>query len=364
MRDVDPFSYYFNHSSGIPGFGGDSAPPDPRYVFHTDYLDVRRGPASFELQLRGVRSTHGELALRIHAIRPGSDENASLVAGSRVNLAMGDAQDFSISLRFAAQRGVQYAFYGYFLDASDIRADDLRIGLHETEVDEEVYSEPPRSVLASDRKSRDLRPANALIHVITPHLSAPVSQDCTVGQLAEMKIPRHSDRSLGEWSETLCRNALSAYGLNFPALEGLLIGPCSDAFSAALAQSGFAMTRMAADPPPSAGSDVFADFVVWPDGLRGEIDADRRWTIFNAWLGRLKIGGLGVMAVSYRPDSVASRGGETTDTAYVSRKEIGKWALRLIANGYSVAPIAFSSLEDLVLDSDGLAHFIMIVQRQ
>jgi len=104
--------------------------------------------------------------------------------------------------------------------------------------------------------------------------------------------------------------------------------------------------------------------VVWPDGLRGEIDADRRWTIFNAWLGRLKIGGLGVMAVSYRPDSVASRGGETTDTAYVSRKEIGKWALRLIANGYSVAPIAFSSLEDLVLDSDGLAHFIMIVQRQ
>lgn len=365
MQEVDPFSYYFNHSSGIGGFGGDSMSPDPRYVFHTDYLDVRRGPARYELQLRGVRSTQGELALRIHAIRTGSDENASLVAGSRVDLAMDDdAQDLSVSLRFAALRGVQYAFYGYFLEASDIHADGLKIVLHETEDDEEVYPEPPCSILASDSKSSDVRPANALIHVVTPHLSTPVSQDCTIGQLAELKTQQRTDRSLGEWSEALCLNALGAYGLVFPALEGLLIGPCSDAFSAALAQCGFAMTRMAADPSPSAASNVFADFVVWPDGLQSGIDPERRWTVFHAWIGRLKIGGLGVIAVAYRPGSGASRSGDAIDSEYVSRNEIGKWALRLIADGYSVAPLAFSSPEDLVVDSDGLARFIMIVQRQ
>jgi len=59
MRDIDPFAYYFNHSSAIPGLGGDSLSPDPRYCFHTDYIDVRPGPARYELLLRRVRASRG-----------------------------------------------------------------------------------------------------------------------------------------------------------------------------------------------------------------------------------------------------------------------------------------------------------------
>ena len=363
MRDIDPFAYYFNHSSAIPGLGGDSLSPDPRYCFHTDYIDVRPGPARYELLLRRVRASRGELALRIHAFKPQSGENASLVAGARMAVAVDEEQDLRISVPFYAMRNVQYAFYGYFTEDSDIHSDGLSVSLQEFEGEVEDYVEPPRSFLALEQDPDDVRPANALIHVITPHLGAPVSQDCTWPQLKEIIPGTVRDQGVEGWAEALCLNALQAYGVIVPALEGLIVGGCSDAFRLALDTRGFAVRQVDPAPPPPSSSLLFADFLAWPEGLWSEPDSALRWAAIRAWFGRLKIGGVGIITCRYRPSDTPTSSRLAVEGQNISRNEIGKWALRLIGDGFSVSPLAFSEPDDLVADTEGLARFAIIARR-
>ncbi len=356
MRALDPFAFWAGHASAIGGLGGEALSPDPRYCFHTTYIDVRPGPARFDLTLRRVRASRGELALRIHSFRPDTGENASLVAGARLVVAVDDPRDLQISVPFSALRHVKYAFYGYFIEDSDIHADGMAVSLQEFDGDVVEQAEPPRSLLALSRRDHDVRPANALIHVVTPHLNAPVSQACTRAQMAGLE-------SCDAWAEALCLNALRAYGVIVPALEGLIVGARSDRFAAALARAGFAIEAVAADPPPPIASGLFGDFMAWPEGLWPEPDPVRRWNVVRAWFARLKIGGLGVMTCRYRPGDAQTSSSQAVEGPLISRNEIGKWALRLIAEGYSVAPLAFSDPEDLYPDADGLVRFALVAQR-
>jgi hypothetical protein len=83
----------------------------------------------------------------------------------------------------------------------------------------------------------------------------------------------------------------------------------------------------------------------------------------EAWLARLKIGGLAVLGLRYRPDSDLVSSSTASDAQVLTRNEIAQWTLRLIGSGYSVAPLAFAPVSDLVIDERGLAGFVMIVQR-
>jgi len=359
MREIDPFSYYSSHASAIRGLGGPGLSPNPLYCLHTDYLDIRPGPAKFELQLQNVRASFGELILCVHALRPHTGENASLVAGTRVDVTTDQALDLRAVVAFSVLPKVQYALYGYFLNGSDIRADGLKVLLQEFDGDVEDYVEPPRSILAMVQQKREVRPANALIHVVAPRLVAPVSQDFTWIQLGELKASRLGETA-DDWAEALCLNALNAYGVKVPALEGVVVGPCSERFSKALVDNDFALREVAADPVPPANSGLFGDFMVWPQGLGILEDARARWEMVKGWFGRLKIGGMGVMTCRYRPGDIPTANASVPE---VTQNEIGRWALRLIGEGYSVAPLAFSSREDLVLDAEGLARFAIIARR-
>lgn len=363
MREIDPFPYYGTHASAISGFGGEHLSPDPRYCFHTHYIDVRPGPARYELRLDGVRASCGELALRVHAEKPDSVGNASLVAGARLELDVDGTQDLRVSVAFSAMHNVNYAFYGYFTEETDIKADGLSVLLHEFEGEVEDYVEPPRSFLALNMDPDEVRPANALIHVITPRLAMPVSQDCTWRQLEELKLDAGVPSGLDGWTEAVCLNALRSYGVIVPSLEGVLVGPCSDAFSRALDDAGFSVTAIEPDPLPPANSGLFADFMVWPEGLAAEPDAARRWSAVSAWFGRLKIGGVGIATCRYRPGATPSSSSQANEGDDVTQNEIGRWALRLIGDGYSVAPLAFSPREDLAIDAEGLARFALIAKR-
>lgn len=368
MRELDPFSFFINHASAIAGFGGDNQSPDPRYCFHTPYIPVRPGPARYELKLHGVRASRGELALRVHAFRPDTGENASLVAASRLDVATQGRQDTAVSVRFSALRDVNYAFYGYFIEDSDLHADGLTVLLDESEVDAEGFIEPPRSLLALEFAPKEVRPANALIHVVTPHVSSPVSQDCTVAQLSELgETPVHGSvniSTVSSWAEAVSLAALNTYGVTTPALEGLVIGPSSKPFDNALAQAGFLVCHEEILPPPSLASALFVDFLLCPSGLPSDVSPNEAWDIAQGWLRRLKIGGVAAMNLRYNPGADLARSSDEQDPALIGRNEISKWALRLIAEGYSVAPLSFAPPEDLALDADGRAQFALIVQRQ
>lgn len=362
MREIDPFAFFYNHASAIQGLGGDARSPDPRYCFHTPYVEVRPGTAWFELNLTGVRASHGDLALRVHAFRPESGENASLAAAGRVNVATDEKRDLVVKVRFGALRDVKYAFYGHFLEDGDIFADGVKVTLIEPEGDAEIYVEPPRSELAMQHEKREVRPANALIHAGAVRLDLPVSQDCGWSQLADIGPMAEDADVIACWSEAICLAAMDAYRVKGTGLEGQIVGPATLAFCDRLASAGLALRRMEEDPKPE-DADMFADFLLWPAARAPGPDPDARWKLVRTWLGRLKIGGMAVINLRYRHDPRPLNADSAVDGEFLTRNEIGKWVLRLIGEGYSVAPMAFLPSDELIIGKDGLAAFNMIVRR-
>lgn len=363
MREIDPFSYYPGQASAVPGFGGDLPPPDAQYCFHTDYITVRPGLACYQLRIAGVRASRGRLALRVHSHRRDSAENAKFVAGAQIDLDGRDGQDLCVGVQFVALPQTQYAFYGQFVKDADIRADALTVSLGEGQGHDEAYVEPPPSVLAPPQEVQDLMPAKALLHVLSHPLVAPVSQDCTLRQMAELRADAAAGHGLDDWGEALCLNALRVHGATGRALEGLLVGPCSDRFAAALGEGGHDLLACPATPPPPENSTIFGDFMVWPQGVEQGGDPASRWHAVKAWYARLKIGGIGIITCRFVPGTPAAKAGAPGDGAAITRSEIERWARRLIAEEYSVDPLVFSTYEDLALDEDGQSRFALVARR-
>src|SRR3954449_4167496 len=101
-REIEPFSFFLQHASAIPGLGGPNPGPDPNYCFHTPYHEYLPGIVIFRATLLEARASHGELALRVHAFRPESGQNASLVAGARMPLDQLGGESLDVAVRFAA----------------------------------------------------------------------------------------------------------------------------------------------------------------------------------------------------------------------------------------------------------------------
>jgi len=364
MREVDPFDYWESHSSAIEGLGGLERSPDPRYCFHTRYHEVREGRARFVLQLDGVRASFGELSMRVHAWKPDTDSNISLVSGARMLLHSEDGAELTLPVHFAAQKGVLYALYGYLSEDSDVVAQTLKVAIDEPEDTGEQYPEPPRSIIAMEAQAQETRPANALLHYGRTRVDHPVSQSCTHEQVAVLSLRQRegTDLALAQWSEAMCLNGLNTYGVTYSGLEGLIVGPVSQDYAELLGATS-PVSRQPNGPPPSRMRSDFYDFLLMPTGLGIDGGARERWEAVEDWLGRLKIGGLAVLGLRYRPDNDLVSSADTADDRVLSRNEIGQWALRLIGKGYSIAPMAFAPVSDLVIDSQGLAGFVMIVQR-
>jgi len=360
MQELDPFSYYPGHRSAIEDLGGDEPSPDPNYCFHTNYIAIRPGLAQYDLQLQQVRATRGELALRIHASGWGAADTVSLVTGAQLDVASTGPRDLAVSLRFYALPGVKYALYGYSTKDTDITADGLQVFLAE-DVSQDTPPEAPQSVMTLSQARQGAHSNNVLIHVVSHHLAAPVSQDCTIAQLAEIKSDQRSTNALDDWAEAMCLNALRINGVTVWALEGLLIGHGSDHLRLMLGEQGFSMRGYAPEAPPPP--TVFADFLVWPEGLPSDGDSAHRWGLIDAWFTRLKIGGIGVVTCRFRPNDPRLAPAHAEGDHHITQNEIGRWALLLIDKGFSVAPLAFSATEDLALDDAGLARFALIARR-
>jgi hypothetical protein len=362
MREVDPFDYWENHSSAIEGLGGPERSPDPRYCFHTRYHEVREGRAQYVLQLNGVRATFGELSMRVHAWKPETNSNVSLVSGARMILHAEDGAELSLATHFASQKGVLYALYGYLSEDSDVTAQTLKVMIDEPEDTGEHHIEPPRSVLAMGPQTRESRPANALLHYGRTTIDPPVSQSCTYEQAIALGLNPRAEASttLARWSEAICLKALETYGSSHVGLEGLVVGAVSADYAQHLAATP---KRQVDGPPPSPASGDFYDFLLMPAGPSAVSEARERWENIEDWLACLKIGGIAILGLRYQPDSDLVSSATTANANLLSRNEIGQWVLRLIGRGYSVAPLAFAPVADLVIDSQGLAGFILIVQR-
>lgn len=351
MRQIDPFSYFVEYASQLSGFGGGQPSPDPQYCFHTRYETVRPGRAIYSLKLIGAQSSQGELTVRVHAFRPDSGYPPSLAAGNRIDLEVDGRQDLEVYLPFQAIKGVDYALYGYFSEPTNLSVEKVEILLDEPADEEAVEIEAPRSLLAQPSGAPESGPATGLIHYDAVLRDRPVSQDCTWRQLQGQGA---TDEQLLEWREAVCLAALPCYGVDIAGLDGWALGPIHGATVEYLAQQRFALSLR--DAVPDESLQEFADFLLWPHAVGGGPDGAMRWDDLYGWLSRLKVGGLGVVCISYDANTLVSVG--------YARNEIKKWVFRLIGMGYSVAPLAFAEAQDLAIDDSGKAAFCLIVRRQ
>jgi len=367
MREIDPFSYFWDHASALPGFGGTRRSPDPQYCFHTHYEIIRPGRATYMIRLHGVTASQGELTVRVHALRQTPGANATLVAGSRLEMQVEvGKRDLVASVSFHAVRDVTYAFYGFFSEYSDISAERIEVLLDEPEGEEEAYVEAPRSILARDDVETDVRPANALIHAGPVSLEHPVSQDCTWRQLVQMDdsiaFGAQDDELIARWREQICLAALPAYGVTPIPIDGWLIGSASEGMRTALKASNFVVwEREALSPTPN--SREFADFIVSPAGFPSLETAEARWALFNSWIQCLKVGGVAAIGLRHAPSTRPVSSALAADDGPLVANEIGRWVLRLIGMGFSTAPLAFAPVSELAVDSRGLASLMLIVRR-
>lgn len=367
MREIGPFSYFWDHASAVPGFGGERRSPDPQYCFHTHYEMVRPGRAIYTIRLHGVTASQGELTIRVHALRQSSGANATLVAGSRLEMHVEKGkQELTASVAFHAVRDVTYAFYGFFSEYSDVSAERIEVLLDEPEGEGDVYIEAPRSILAQNEVETDVRPANALIHVGAVSLERPVSQDCTWRQLAQISegsaLGAQGDELIARWREQVCLAALPAYGVTPIPIDGWLVGSASEGMRAAFKASNFVVWERDA-LSPTLDSGEFADFIVSPAGFPSLETAEARWALFNSWIQCLKVGGVAVIVLRHAPTTRLVSSALAAGNGPLVANEIGRWVLRLIGMGFSAAPLAFAPASELVVDSQGLASLLLIVRR-
>lgn len=349
MRAVNPFSYFVDYASQLRGFGGDRPSPDPQYCFHTRYEPVRPGRAIYGLKLRGAQATQGELTVRVHAFKPEFGGAPSLAAGNRLSLEAISRQDLAVNVPFHAIKGVEYALYGFFTEPTDLSVLEVEVELDEPEDGEDIIIEAPRSILAEPETGQESGPASGLIHIgiVTP--DSPVSQDCTWAQL---DIGKSVVERTAIWLEKVCQMALSAYGVEVAGLDCWVIGNITSAMESAMVSRPFTLAFR--HGVPDEGSGEFADVLLWPEGPQGDLST--RGAELQLWLDRLKVGGFAVVGLNYRVEPGKSLG--------MARNDIRQWVFRLIGLGYSVAPLAFASAQDLAVDENGNATLCLIVRRQ
>jgi hypothetical protein len=349
MRRLEPFAYFNDHASAIRGFGGAEQAPDPRYCFHTRYEEVRPGRIVYRLHLTRVRASQGELTLRVHAYKPSSNSDVILVGGAKLlfDEAMSDdGEDIELPVRFTAVKGVNYALYGFFSEPSDLKVDNIMVTLDEQEPSEDLRDDPrPKSPFAVG----DVATQGRLYADAPPSLGTPVSQDCTIGQLAPA-LSGAGD-ALEQWRAGIALAALERYGMLKPGATGVVAAPLPEGVTEALEAQGCQLTAWDGFGPDDL-PDAAYDFV-----LSYALDApfpgaDQRRQIISDTMSALMGGGIAVFVLRYH---AAAPG-------LPCRNEIEQWALRLIGLGHDVAQLAFAPARQRVIQADGSTPFVLIVR--
>lgn len=249
---VDPFSFFPELASRIPGLGGPKVGHDPRYLFHTPYVTPRRGRASFTVTFDNVRAKRGTLAVSVNMFPLDARSEARVVTTERITLNRLIAEGSSITLAFESFRGMSFAILGQIPDDTDITADGLRIFLNNPPVADEA--ERDHDSRATAYCSTTVRPAPFITDLTAPLFADPVSQAFTPEQLREKAFARWMDiltvteQSSGPylWQEAYILQTLKRYGLLEPGARALGLAVRQSLLPAVLANRGLDVT--ATDP--------------------------------------------------------------------------------------------------------------------
>lgn len=224
---LDPFSFLPGVASRLPGFGGNAPGHDPAYAFHTRYVKVAPGRATFTIRLHGLTARRGTLVVRVHMLPQENGAHARLVNSERITFNRLITLDGEVSVSFEAFRNVTYAVYGMIPDETDARADRLTILLDRpddgTSAEQEVADARSTSF-----GTKTLMPVARLLTLTQPTLADPVSQMCTASQLHEgvyaswaARLQQHVHQHRRLWESVYILQVLDRYELLEAGARGL-----------------------------------------------------------------------------------------------------------------------------------------------
>jgi len=371
IRQLDPFGYLTGHASVIRPLGGSEKGPDPRYAFHTPYVEFRPGRVIFSIRFTDLHASFGELRVFVHAFVPGSGRDAVFVTSSRLDLADRAAVERGLVISFMGVAGASYAAYGVCGEGTDAQAAGLSVTAEQPETSEFDSSEG--FLLRTRLETPPLGLPARLLTNEQPSFRDPVSQLMTDNQLIEPDLRRWLDRipnqpasAAAGWRFAFIAQALDRYGMLRKGARGITLGGGGIALGPILVAAG--CEAMVGWLSPEHGASDFA----WTDVGCRRLDpagvpeaqgrqlalhnepADTRgfdfmWTIGAAELGYaaghtanflfeimtvLRPGGFAVHMLDMAPP------GRDAPPS-LPRAEIERLAVTLISRGFTVAQLAF-----------------------
>ena len=387
LLNLDPFAYLPGVASKIGGLGGNAPGHDGSYVFHTHYVPVSRGNATFTARFSGLTGKRGTLFISIHMLATEAGAQVRLVASERILMNRLVQRGGEASIRFEGYNDVHYAFLGAIVDATDAEAHGLTVTLDLAEADAE-YDGPPIEARNTAYGTDAMRPRPHLLSLDAPTIAAPVSQACTPAQFAEPAFatwakPLKLDavRSRRNWAFAYVIQVLRLYGLLQPGARGVGFGVHDEPVPAFLAANGVSTVatdrgpghelsageanalREALRVPGIADAAAFDAHVAFrsadPAAIpRDLVNFDFAWSIdaasrlgsimaaLNFLRGSIRClrpGGLAVHVMDYDLRTGGAAPIETPEITLLRRNDLEQVAVDLISLGHEVAQIKIES---------------------
>jgi hypothetical protein len=359
---LDPFAFYEGAASRIKGLGGEKFGHDSTYVFHTPYVDVSRGRASFAVQFQGLRARRGTIHLYVNMLAADGKSFARLVTSQRISLNRLMETGGWTSVEFEGYRGMRFAIFGHITDDTDAEAAGLEVSLINPARDADERNGHEEAHTTAYR-AKNVRATPFIVDLTQPSFADPVSQTFTAKQTREptfaamiAELAAGSSSVVDQWEQAYILQVARRYGLLASDARAIGFGTCEGAIAAAMERRGLQVAVHSADlpnpaqadavdAPSDAGArDIPADLVnfdmVWSRGILGTFN---RYQNALTWIERslrcVRPGGT-VVHVDRILERDRSEGLGTLE----------RFSLVLIARGYEVARLKLSY--DIILEND------------
>ncbi|MCZ4340640.1 hypothetical protein O4H52_03410 [Sphingomonadaceae bacterium G21617-S1] len=389
IRDLDPFGFMDGQASAIRPLGGNKPSLDPRYVFHTPYVEFRPGRVMFTVRFDQLRATFGELRVNINAFIPGSGRDAIFVTSARIQLGDSIAAERGLSIAFMTVAGATYAAYGYCTEGTDAQATGLSIHAEQIESSDDPALQQP--LLPTRLNAPALLASARLVETSPVSFQDPVSQLMTAGQLAETPaqgwlsaLSRRPRDEPAQWRLAFLAQALDRYGALQPGARGIGWGAESRALAPVFARAdvdvilAHSPAETGAMPSWAAISCSALDAEPGPDGSWPEtllsladLPADQRGYDFLWSIGEVEQGHAAGSSANHlvelmsvlRPGGCAVHifdlaAGQNAGAA-LPRREVERLAVMMLSRGFSVAQLNFADLAE----RNGAVPFALIVRK-
>ncbi|MCJ2180609.1 hypothetical protein [Novosphingobium album (ex Hu et al. 2023)] len=373
-RVVEPFVYFRDHASAIPGLGGKSRSPNPNYCFHSNYFEYLPGVVLFHIRILDAHSTRGELEVRVHGYRPDNpDLGIKLVAGTRLSLVDIGQDVLELTVRISAIPGVHYAVFGHYTEAADLRATAIDIEAEECGGESaEDYGDAQAPEIAF--KAVLPEAVASLVADRPSSLSMPGSQACTLAQVQsdelmmgwpQLVAGHDADGDLlTHWRQVYVLQVLERFGFLGVGASGVALGALPDGLENLLHTQDCLMAARTieevADPALTLRGSGHFDFLICLDGS-AYFDSFGGFSAFvKAAMRRVLSGGIVILVFDFHahPAVEADAG-----RCVLARFEIERLALSLIGHGATVAQLGFPSGRGTDVAPAAIVPFGLAVRR-